>query len=63
MNGPSVSVRDLAFVRDVLIPRVAYLSGQEIEALLDLKARIEAVFAGLKSERAQAEPACTEEPT
>ena len=57
MSGPSVSVRDLAFVRDVLIPRVAYVSGPEVEALLGLKARLEAVFERLEGERAQGERA------
>lgn len=62
MNGPSVSVRDLAFVRDVLIPRVAYLSGPEIEALLELRARIEAVFAGLREERTKTASPTEEKP-
>jgi hypothetical protein len=41
-----ISLRELAFVRDVLIPR-AWVQGPEVDELLRLRTRIEALFAGL----------------
>lgn len=44
-----ISLRELAFVRDVLIPR-AWVQGPEVDELLRLRARIDALFAGLRPE-------------
>lgn len=44
MNEQAVSLRELAFVRDVLIPR-AWVQGGEVDELVRLRARIEAIFA------------------
>ena len=41
-----ISLRELAFVRDVLIPR-AWVQGAEVDELVRLRARIDAIFAGL----------------
>ena len=40
----AVSLRELAFVRDVLIPR-AWVQGGEVDELVRLRARINAIFA------------------
>tara|TARA_B100000965_G_scaffold203608_1_gene169951 strand:+ start:716 stop:922 length:207 start_codon:yes stop_codon:yes gene_type:complete len=40
----AVSLRELAFVRDVLIPR-AWVQGGEVDELVRLRARIDAIFA------------------
>ena len=42
-----ISLRELAFVRDVLIPR-AWVQGPEVDELLRLRTRIDALFAGLR---------------
>lgn len=47
MSNQAISARDLAFVRDVLIPRCAWLEGPEIEAVVRLRLRIDAIFAAL----------------
>lgn len=39
----SVSLRDLAFVRDVLIPR-AWVQGPEVDELVRLRVRLDAIF-------------------
>ena len=48
MNQPknAVSVRELAFVRDVLIPRV-WVRGAEVDELVRLRARLDSIFAEL----------------
>lgn len=38
-----ITLRELAFVRDVLIPR-AWVSGAEVDELVRLREQIEAVF-------------------
>lgn len=50
-----ISLRELAFVRDVLIPR-AWVQGPEVDELIRLRARIDALFATLQ-------PAPTSEPS
>lgn len=54
MSERTVTLRELAFVRDVLIPR-AWVQGPEVDELVRLRARIDGIFAALQ-ERA-AEPA------
>ncbi|MCA8922882.1 MAG: hypothetical protein KDD82_13795 [Planctomycetes bacterium] len=41
-----ISIRELAFVRDVLIPR-AWVRGTEADELVGLRQRIDQIFAGL----------------
>ena len=43
----AVSLRDLLFVRDVLIPR-AWVQGPEVDELVALRARIDGIVAGLR---------------
>ena len=45
----AISIRELAFVRDVLIPR-AWVQGAEVDELVNLRARIDAIFGGLSPE-------------
>jgi len=47
--GPvrAVSLRELAFVRDVLIPR-AWVQGSEVDELLRLRAKIDEIFSTLR---------------
>ncbi|HBP20490.1 MAG TPA: hypothetical protein DEA08_22200 [Planctomycetes bacterium] len=40
---PAVSVSDLAFVLQVLIPR-AYVRGREVDALLELRTKLEEIL-------------------
>jgi len=47
MKNRAISLRELAFVRDVLIPRV-WVQGAEVDELLRLRARIDAIFAALQ---------------
>ena len=42
-----ISLRDLAFVRDVLIPR-AWVSGDEVDELVRLRDRLDRYFDGLR---------------
>lgn len=46
MSNSAVSLRDLLFVRDVLIPR-AWVQGPEVDELVALRARIDGIVAGL----------------
>lgn len=55
-----ISLRELAFVRDVLIPR-AWVQGAEVDDLVRLRARIDTLFAGLPRDPAPAPPAAGEE--
>lgn len=43
----AVSLRELAFVRDVLIPR-AWVQGSEVDELLRLRAKIDEIFSTLR---------------
>lgn len=43
----AISLRDLLFVRDVLIPR-AWVQGPEVDELIALRARIDGIIAGLR---------------
>jgi len=54
MNSRAISLRELAFVRDVLIPR-AWVQGSEVDDLLRLRTKIDGIFTGLREEAAQAE--------
>ena len=45
----AISLRELAFVRDVLIPR-AWVQGAEVDELVNLRVRIDGIFAGLTPE-------------
>jgi hypothetical protein len=52
----AVSLRELAFVRDVLIPR-AWVQGTEVDELVRLRARLDAIFAAVHApEPAALEP-------
>lgn len=42
-----ISIRDLAFVRDVLIPR-SWVSGDEVDELVRLRDRLDRYFDGLR---------------
>ena len=62
MQGNAISLRDLAFVRDVLIPR-AWVQGAEVDELLRLRVRIDGIFAAVQEPPASpdaVEPASTE---
>lgn len=50
----AISLRELAFVRDVLIPR-AWVQGAEVDELLQLRGKIDGIFAGLREEQAPAD--------
>ena len=47
MTDRPISLRDLAFVRDVLIPR-AWVSGDEVDELVRLRDRLDRYFDGLR---------------
>ena len=47
MSNSAVSLRDLLFVRDVLIPR-AWVQGPEVDELVALRARIDGIVEGLR---------------
>lgn len=47
MSNSAVSLRDLLFVRDVLIPR-AWVQGPEVDELVALRSRIDGIVAGLR---------------
>ena len=47
MSDRAISLRDLYFVRDVLIPRCAWLQGPEVEELIQLRLRIDAVITAI----------------
>lgn len=59
MSDRAISLRELAFVRDVLIPR-AWVQGAEVDELVRLRTRIEAIFGGF-SEPAGEQPAVAKE--
>lgn len=66
MSNTAVSLRDLLFVRDVLIPR-AWVQGPEVDELIALRARIDAIVAGLREpapvdQQAEAAPPPHEKP-
>ena len=50
----AISLRELAFVRDVLIPR-AWVQGAEVDELLQLRGKIDGIFVGLREEQAPAD--------
>lgn len=56
MSDRAISVRDLAFVRDVLIPRCAWLQGPEVEELVRLRLRIDAVITAIAMAAPAADP-------
>lgn len=47
MTDRPISLRDLAFVRDVLIPR-AWVSGDEVDELVRLRDRLDRYFDNLR---------------
>lgn len=51
MNSQAISLRELAFVRDVLVPR-AWVQGTEVDELLRLRAKIDGIFSALREEHA-----------
>lgn len=50
MSDRAISVRDLAFVRDVLIPRCSWLQGPEVEELVRLRLRIDVIVSAIVEE-------------
>jgi len=58
----AISLRELAFVRDVLVPR-AWVQGAEVDELLRLRAKIDSIFTALRHEPASdAQPPAEPEP-
>ncbi len=56
MNTPAISLRALAFVRDVLIPR-AWVEGAEVDELVQLRTHIDEIFSSLREQQTpQPEP-------
>lgn len=55
--GPvrAVSLRELSFVRDVLIPR-AWVQGSEVDELLRLRAKIDEIFSTLRQPVPEPQP-------
>lgn len=56
MSSNAVSLRDLLFVRDVLIPR-AWVQGPEVDELVALRTRIDGIVAGLRESSLPPPPA------
>lgn len=57
MSNPSgISIHELAFVRDVLIPRV-WVRGPEVDELVALRRRIDQIFASLNAPPGPGAPA------
>jgi hypothetical protein len=56
MSERSISVSDLSFVRDVLIPRCSYVEGPEVNILVQLRLRIDAIFTDIEVELAAGRP-------
>lgn len=44
---PGITLRELAFIRDVLVPR-AWVQGAEVDELIRLRARIDGIFAAVQ---------------
>ena len=61
MSNKAISLRELTFVRDILIPR-AWVQGAEVDELLRLRARIDGIFAAVQEPPAQPEAAPPTEP-
>lgn len=57
-----ISLRDLAFVRDVLIPR-AWVSGDEVDELVRLRGRLDRYFEALRQPLLQPPTPPTPPPT
>jgi hypothetical protein len=57
-----ISLRDLALVRDVLIPR-AWVSGDEVDELVRLRARLDRYFEALRQPPPPLTPPTTPPPT
>lgn len=54
-SGGAISLRDLLFVRDVLIPR-AWVQGPEVDELIELRARIDGIVTGMREPPPSAPP-------
>lgn len=63
MSKASVSLRDLVFVRNVLIPRVAWVSGEEVDELVRLRGRLDALFDEFNRPGQESPKASADEPT
>lgn len=61
MSDRAISLRDLYFVRDVLIPRCAWVQGPEVEELIQLRLRIDAVITAIAT-TPPTDSRCTGEP-
>ena len=46
----AISLRELAFIRDVLVPRV-WVQGAEVDELMRLRARIDGIFSAIREEQ------------
>ena len=62
MRERAISIRELAFVRDVLIPR-AWVQGAEVDELLRLRVRIDGIFAAVQEPPPQPDAEPTQDPT
>ena len=62
MSNKAISLRELAFVRDVLIPR-AWVQGAEVDELLRLRVRIDGIFAAVQEPPAPPDAEPTQAPT
>jgi hypothetical protein len=70
VSDRAISLRDLYFVRDVLIPRCAWLQGPEVEELVRLRLRIDVIVSAIvewspsepAAESAGAEPCAQSSP-
>ena len=61
MTLRAISLRELAFVRDVLIPR-AWVQGAEVDELLRLRVRIDGIFAAVQEPPAPPDAEPTQDP-
>ena len=57
----AITLRELAFVRDVLIPR-AWVQGAEVDELLRLRTRIDRIFASAQAPAEAPRPPNSEPP-
>ena len=61
MTNRAISLRELAFIRDVLIPR-AWVQGAEVDELFRLRAKIDGIFSSLRQEPTPETQELTAEP-
>ena len=61
MHARAITLRELTFVRDVLIPR-AWVQGAEVDELLRLRTRIDGIFSALQEPPALLDAEPTQDP-